>query len=78
MQPFDQEHVAEYIRKRNLAQEPHIPFYVKWVKRFLAAPSRQQRPRRMIVLSFLQTSSIRINRSRSGNAARPSRPLNFT
>lgn len=39
MQPFDQEHFAEYIHKRKLAQEPHIPFYVKWVKRFLAAPS---------------------------------------
>jgi hypothetical protein len=38
MQPFDQEHFAEYIRKRNLAHEPHIPFYVKWVKRFLATP----------------------------------------
>ena len=37
MQPFNQETFATYLRQRRLTPEAHIPFYVKWVQRFLAA-----------------------------------------
>ena len=37
MQPFNQETFATYLRQRRLTAEGHIPFYVKWVHRFLAA-----------------------------------------
>ena len=38
MQPFDQEVFVKYLRDRNLAPERNIPYYVKWVHRFMAAP----------------------------------------
>jgi len=38
VQPFDQEIFAKYLRDRSLAPERNIPYYVKWVHRFLAAP----------------------------------------
>ena len=37
MQPFNQETFTTYLRQRKLTAEHHIPFYVKWVQRFLAA-----------------------------------------
>ena len=37
VQPFNQETFATYLRERRLTAEGHIPFYVKWVQRFLAA-----------------------------------------
>ena len=37
MQPFNQEAFAAYLKDRNLTLDRHIPFYVRWVQRFLAA-----------------------------------------
>ena len=37
MQTFDLEPFAKYIKGRNLVDERHLPFYIKWVQRFLTA-----------------------------------------
>lgn len=37
MQQFDLEPFVQYIKQRNLVDERHLPFYVKWVQRFLTA-----------------------------------------
>ena len=37
MQQFDQEAFVAFIQQRHLAQGQHIPYFVKWVKKFLAA-----------------------------------------
>ncbi|MEI6150402.1 MAG: phage integrase N-terminal SAM-like domain-containing protein [bacterium] len=37
MQQYDLEPFVQFIKQRNLVDERHLPFYVKWVQRFLTA-----------------------------------------
>jgi integron integrase len=38
LQPIDFHEVGQYLRKRNLVDERHLPYYIRWLQRFFAGP----------------------------------------
>ena len=40
LQPVDLHDVAEYLKSRELVDDRHLPYYVRWLQRFLAGPKR--------------------------------------